>query len=286
MFRLFRTSARRQRACQSRTATVRYLRFGGTTPFSDARCPERTTLQAEQCEIQIEDLRGKATAPVLEREGYQLFPRQRSAAHLSELGSVLEVYLPELRRFIADLTGADHVFALRRPVARSMAPAADRDHVPQEATAGLVHIDYNAFSARAAANVAATEDGSDGLPPGRLTAFTAWRVLTPPPQDRPLALCDVRSVSEGDLVRSLASGTQGGSNEATEYYSVRNNPKHRWCFFSDMEPDELLIFKQYDSRLSGPSGCPHVAFLDPLRQAVAAERRSLEVRLFTVHDRE
>jgi hypothetical protein len=277
-------SLQRHRASRSRTAELRFLSCNGCTPHTDALNPERTTLRAIAHDVEIDDIRAKQPAPSLEREGFQLFSGQATDIDLLDLDSVLKVYLPELKRFIARITGADHVFALRKPVLRSIAPLpACRRPVVQEGTADLVHVDYTPVSARVTARIAAAEDGVPALPAGRLMALTVWRSLTPPPQNRPLSLCDVRSVAEEDLVRGEASGTSGSPTEQSEYLAVRYNPRQRWHFFSDMKPDELLVFKQYDSGQSGPSGTPHSAFMDPLCRRPVHERRSLEVRLFTVH---
>jgi hypothetical protein len=252
--------------------------------LTDVQDPTRTTLRTEQHEVRIEDKRGHKTPPALEREGYQLFSGFRSAADLLDRQSIVEVYLPELRHIVAEITGADHAFVLPKPVMRSRVPLpGNSTQVAQEGTAGMVHIDYNSVSAPQTALNAAAEVGVAALPEGRLTVFTVWRTLTPPPQDQPLAVCDLRSVSEADLVRSLSKGALGGLDGTTEYLSVRYNKQHRWGFFSDMQPDELLIFKQFDSDAEGPSGCPHAAFLDTQRQDTAVQRRSLEVRVFTVH---
>jgi hypothetical protein len=59
---------------------------------------------------------------------------------------------------------------------------------------------------------------------------------------------------------------------------LRYSPAHRWCFFSDMTPDEVLVFKRHDTDSREPSGVPHSAFSDPRAPADCAPRASVEMR--------
>jgi len=59
---------------------------------------------------------------------------------------------------------------------------------------------------------------------------------------------------------------------------VRYNPAHRWCYFSNMNRCEALIFKTNDSDPSEPHHIPHSAFDDPSCPAGVAPRASIEMR--------
>ena len=64
----------------------------------------------------------------------------------------------------------------------------------------------------------------------------------------PLAVCDARSVDRGDFMTvrfgegqtAMMEGTPGGFNMAF-------NAKHRWCYYPDMQPDEVLAFRLHDT---------------------------------------
>jgi hypothetical protein len=62
----------------------------------------------------------------------------------------------------------------------------------------------------------------------------------------------------------------------------RANPAHRWCYFKDMTPDEVLVFKTADSDKSRAHHVPHTAFSDPTCPAGTPPRGSLEARVLTV----
>lgn len=57
-----------------------------------------------------------------------------------------------------------------------------------------------------------------------LTSYSTWRTLVPVLEDRPLALCDSRSVDPDDLVptdRIIPDRTG-------EVYYMTYNPNHKW----------------------------------------------------------
>ncbi|HKK57069.1 CmcJ/NvfI family oxidoreductase [Marinobacter sp.] len=49
-----------------------------------------------------------------------------------------------------------------------------------------------------------------------------------------------------------------------EIYHLAFNPDQRWLYFPDMERNEVLLIKGYDSRTDGRARfVPHTAFHDP-----------------------
>ena len=98
----------------------------------------------------------------------------------------------------------------------------------------------------------------------RWAHFNMWRAITLPPQDYPLALCDARTIGPGDAVTVVAhteTRTNGAFSFDTRGYLA--NPAHRWCYFRDMTPDEVVVFKTHDSDPDRAHQVAHTAFLDP-----------------------
>ncbi len=117
------------------------------------------------------------------------------------------------------------------------------------------------------------------MPLRRFAHYNVWRVLSPPPQDVPLAVCDARSVSQEDLLEADAVFDVPGKPEwSFEGLVVRYNPRHRWSYFSDMTPGEVLMFKTNDSDPSHPHHVPHTAFNDPNCPEGVPPRTSIEMR--------
>ena len=66
-----------------------------------------------------------------------------------------------------------------------------------------------------------------------------------------------------------------------EIYHLSFNPHHRWYYFPDMQPEEALVFKCYDSMKDGRARfTPHSSFEDPTTPTDAPPRESIEARLF------
>ena len=95
-----------------------------------------------------------------------------------------------------------------------------------------------------------------------------------------LAVCDAQTVKAGQLVPAdLVYPDRTG-----EIYSVIFNPAHRWFYTSEMQADEVLLLKCYDSKTDGRARfAPHTAFIDPTTPANAQPRESIELRTLVFH---
>jgi hypothetical protein len=114
-------------------------------------------------------------------------------------------------------------------------------------------------------------------------------VLSPPPQDMPLALCeggsvrddegtantkvDVDEIPTGDALFAPIEGEEDMAAATIFHHS----PDHRWWYFPDMALDEVILIKFHDSDHSRAWRAPHTAFRDTSRPD-AVERRSMEFR--------
>jgi len=64
-----------------------------------------------------------------------------------------------------------------------------------------------------------------------------------------------------------------------ETYHLTFNPSHRWYYFPEMQRNEALVFKCYDSKRDGRSRfSAHSAFEDPNSPPDAPPRESIEIR--------
>lgn len=112
--------------------------------------------------------------------------------------------------------------------------------------------------------------------------------------DAPLALCEATSLGAGDL--DQITDSYGGG------YFIRHNSEicffifqekknmfdllgvnaagHKWWFLKDQMPDEVLLFRSYDSTKGlDVTGCAHAAFMDRERLAECKiPRQSIEIR--------
>ena len=244
---------------------------------------DRLALEAEQ--VDITDLRDDRDSVALEREGFRLVNHMSAVKDFREQGQISNIYLPEIEKLVQELTGAARVLMAPNSVLRFSEKSSEYGSRVNTRPARFIHVD---FTKNALPVLLDPMLKSLGLtyPPGKhYIGFNAWRVLSPPPQDVPLALCDMRSISENDLVTADAIFDAPGMPEwSFEGYLLHANPAHRWCYFSDMTRTEVLVFKSFDSRIN-PLGCvPHVAFNDPTCPADAQPRESIEVRGYAFFD--
>lgn len=131
----------------------------------------------------------------------------------------------------------------------------------------------------------------DPLNPQLFILCSVWKPLRGPLRDWPLAVCDARSVSEDELVVA----DQVYPKHVTENVQVHHGPSQRWYYLSNQQPEELLLFRQTDSKpeqlrgggksakltcfpVLSQSGCPHSSFCNPLSNANELPRESIEAR--------
>jgi hypothetical protein len=109
----------------------------------------------------------------------------------------------------------------------------------------------------------------------RVAFINVWRPIRGPIEEAPLAVCDARSMRLGDFVpTNLEYRDRMG-----EVYSLTFNPGHRWFYFSQMERDEALLLKCYDSSIDERARwTAHSAFDDPTSPSDPAPRESIEAR--------
>ena len=237
----------------------------------------------EPHQVFIHDARRAADPLTLDSCGFQL-ARHESAVDFYDDERAEAAYASEIEPLLLALTGADKAVlfgARRRHLTRSQGEV-----LP---AASDVHVDYAAEDSRRLAQALLGQEGRSGMPYRRYMAVNLWRALTPPPQDRPLAICDARSVAtQSGVPNALVQVTAMPPREemlseppegARSGFLFHYDAAHRWYYYPDMTAGELVLFKLYDSLESGPWRCPHVSFADPTVKA-APPRESYEIRSF------
>jgi hypothetical protein len=260
-------------------AEINYLGPMESMPYFYARDHERDNLLLEPHRVAIEDARQAEPPPSLDREGFQLVPHRSAVTDFEDAEQTATVYAAEVEALIREVTGADLVIA--RGTVLRFSQQQNRDAYVNSLPAGFVHVDVSreSFADFAARNLDGHPD-RDALLAGRYVGLNIWRVLTQPPQDLPLAVCAANSVTEADRVTGEARVDGVGIEEFRFGSSLyRANPRHRWFYYRDMNPDEALIFKQFDTADPAIVGCPHVAFADPSAEN-PIPRASAEIRAF------
>lgn len=182
----------------------------------------------------------------------------------------------------------------------------------------LVHVDQTAGAAAARVRRHVKDPAeAERLLQGRYQIVNVWRPIGRAASEFPLGVIDWRSTTPDDFVAVDLLYPKRGSVEddddrgkervpdeetlrSTEGYEVRGetfgvrpSENHRFYYAKDMQPDEVLLLKCFDSfgEGQGPRGrdgvavrTPHTAFVDPLTPPDALPRQSIEVRCLVFYE--
>jgi hypothetical protein len=207
----------------------------------------------------------------LDQQGFVLVAQHSAVKDFYDAAEVRAVYYPEVERLVRESTGAVRVLVFDHNVRNRMRSKAGERGIQEPVK--VAHNDYTVKSGPQRVRDLLPAD-ADQLLKHRFAVINVWRPIRGPVEEMPLAVCDARSIAQGDLVKhDLIYRDRVG-----EVYSLAHNPAHRWFYFPRMQRDEVMLIKCYDSDASRARFTAHSAFEDPSSPANAAPRESIEVR--------
>ncbi|KAK1753163.1 methyltransferase CmcJ [Echria macrotheca] len=275
-------------------ATIRYAKplplFKKEKPFTilsnlnaGENDPRRTNVELEDGEEQvIHDIRGREAEFSLDTHGFQVAHHTTSVRKWNSARDIEEQYFGEvadlLRREMSSITEI-HIFDWR--LRRSAPNAGDRvskidlnNNAHYLLPVTTAHIDQTPRSVLSRVRRHLGERAEELLR-GRVRLVNVWRPIGHSVGDWPLALCDGTTVEPGDLLATdhITKSYVG------ETYNMLYREKYKWYYLSDQAPDEVLLFKMFDSsRQVEARWCPHAAFKHRAASPDAPPRESIEVR--------
>jgi len=234
--------------------------------------------------VRISDARRARTPPSLECEGHVLCDAPSDVVDFMDDAVVRRVLYAESAALVLALTGASevHVFdhlVRQREAGRPPLSFGRGGSHGRVAANGRVHNDYTEASGLQRLERVLPEPARRaGVQ--RHAIVNLWRSIKGPVLDTPLALCDAGSIHAGDLVAAdVHYPTRTG-----EIYLLKQAPQHRWCHYPAMDRHEVLVFKQYDTQISGVARfTPHAAFDHPRTPPEAPLRESIELRCLVLY---
>ncbi len=250
----------------------------------------------EPTSVDVTDARPMAGQLSLDQQGFVRDRLPTPAIDYLDAQQVGRQWLPAVVDLVQRLTGAAAVlpwavnvrFSNRSTQSRLTKVAAPARHVHTDFAldfdpAKQIVFDAPTFVARGIAH----GEPLIASKPRSWRCFNVWQQISPPPSDTPLALCDARSVEAQDLVvgRGYFAASPHSPTGSVDLSLFRRNPRHRWYYFSDLQPGETLVFSGLDPA-GGPTGrmVPHIAFDDPTCLPDAPARNSIEVRVLAVFE--
>ncbi len=232
--------------------------------------------------VEVEDARGRADADAPREfgqhpSGFDLLKFPTAVENFLDPDVIEKVYEPEVIDFLQRTTGCYRVHIFDHTVRASDPALREIKNVREPAT--LVHNDYTSKSGFVCLDENLGDEAAE-LAKGRFQIVNVWRPLSDPVENWPLALVDARSVAREHLVDTeRRSPTHVG-----EIQLAVHDDAQRWFYFSAMRPDEVLLFKTFDSIDGGTRPCTiHTAIELPDAPPDAKPRESIETRAFVFY---
>jgi hypothetical protein len=239
----------------------------------------RTNMALEPHELRIWDARSPAAGGALsiDREGFTLVQHPTEVTAESDLSAPeVGAYLADVAEFLRELTGARLVLPQGKGLLKRVNVAG------AVGPSRWVHCDYTTLAAHRWVEWIEGWEGRELRHYPRFAVLQTWRCLTPPPCDNTLALCDASTIDEDDCIvfdAALRAPYDEPGNVFESQFS-RFNAGQRWFYFSDLLPDELIVFKGFDS---DPS-----RYAQPMHNSIdlrgTTPRASVEARFFAFFD--
>lgn len=268
------------------TGSLAYLIAQTEKPYNYMYEPAAGT-RRENCEYErkmcdIHDARRVSVQRSLESCGFELHDAPSDVTNFYDPNNVAAVYFREVEDLARQLTGGsvavvfDHQLRMREPGRPPLTFGRHGDG-SRPAAAGRVHTDYSEASGTKRLELTLPDVAADHP----FVILNFWRPILHPVFDTPLAVCDAGTVAATDLVAAdIIYPTRGG-----EIYLATHSTAHRWYYYPAMAPNEVLVFKHYDSRRDAHARMtPHCAFDDPTMAADVPLRRSIEARCLVLVD--
>ena len=248
--------------------------YVGTPPLGK---PQRSGISVPT-RVSIHNARLEAEPPQLDRQGFQLVEQRTVVQDFSQEEAIRSIYYAEVESLLKQATGASKVVIFDHTLRLAQVGHAEKG--VREQVQG-VHNDQTFVSGPRRVR--------DHLPPEeaelrlkkRFAIINVWRAIHGPALTWPLALCDARSIEEGDLI----PGDLVYPDKVGEIYGLAPNPGHRWLYYPALQTHEVLLLKIFDSKTDGTARLTaHTAFEDTTAAPDAPPRRSIEVRTLVFWD--
>jgi hypothetical protein len=257
--------------------SLSYLVDTGEKPVSYSAEPGATptqhTGQYEERTVIVHNGRPIVDRLSLDCQGFILINHETKVRDFYNEEEVRSAYYPEMERLVKELTGAAKVLIFDHTLRTE--DEATREEKKVREPVRRVHNDYTEWSGPQRVRDLFPGDEAEELLRHRFAVIQTWRPIRKPVQSAPLAIAEARSLAQKDLIPT----ERKYPDRVGEIYHITFNPEHRWFYFPNMQRNEALVFKTYDSEKDGRARwTAHASFDDPTSPPDAPPRESIEVR--------
>ncbi len=247
------------------------------------------TVAAEhiRVEMPIFDCRPLIKTLSLDNAGFEMVKESTHFDDFYNSDSVCQSYYPQVIELLKRNTNGVAVFVFDHNVRNQT--RADLGEAGVREPVDGAHNDYTVASGPRRVLEILEENNALHLNGKRAALINVWRPIVGPVQDFPLAICDARTAVLGDFVPTriehFLEDDLDSPHLVGEIYNFRHNPSHKWFYVSDMQPNEFMLLKCYDS-MHDNYACftGHTGFRNPDSPSDADPRQSIEVRTLVIFD--
>lgn len=232
------------------------------------------TGQYEMHEVTIHDGRPVADRFGLETDGFCFLRSETAVTDFTDRDQVEKIYYPELEKLLLEQTGAEKVVIFDHTI--RIGDPAKREALKVRDPVRNAHNDFTDRSAPQRVRDLLPPDEAEARLSRHYTSINVWRPLIGPVKIDPIAICAWDSIGPDDMIVSerVYKDRVGG------ILNLSYNPNQRWTYFPDMEREEVILLKCFDSERDGRARwTAHAAFEDPNGPDPSLPaRESIEVR--------
>jgi hypothetical protein len=265
-------------------ARIRYLVPGGEKPVyfasrGGADAALHIGAEFENREVTIRDARQLQPPASLDRQGFTLSQHATNVSDFYALEKVQKSYESEITALVLEASGGADALVFDHTLRSDSRDIRGRQSTREPAT--VIHNDYTDASAlKRLRDLLPAKEAEERLH-HRFAIVNVWRTIAGPVLSSPLACCDAATIDAADLVAS----ERRAEDRIGELELVSWNPAHRWYFYPEMNSDEALLIKTFDSATDGRARRSiHTAFSNPAAPTDAPARESIESRLLVFFD--
>ena len=226
-------------------------------------------------DVPIRDARMEKPDATLDAEGFALIRHETAVKGYYDDAQIAGTHHDEVIALLKEHTGAEHV-EIFDDTRRSASVSRQQEKSIRE-PAEIVHNDYTAKSGvkRLLDHFADRPEEATKRLKGRFAIVNLWRSIAGPVMNNPLTVCDATSVSPDHLV----SVERRAEERIGELQLAVYDKSQRWYYYPQMQVDESMLIKTFDSATDGPSRFTiHTSFVDPSAPEDSPPRESIETR--------
>lgn len=229
--------------------------------------------------VTIENVRPVASELSVDVEGLAVVHHASAVGDFWDEAQTLALGHPETAELVKAVTGASRVVVFDHTLRHRTDGVADRSPSLPRQPANRAHVDQTVLSGPQRVRDL-MGDQAEELLRRRAAIINVWRPIAHAARDWPLAVADARSVAPDDLIATdLIFPHRKG-----EIYGVAFSPAQHWLYVPDLQPDEALLIKCWDSDSSVAQFAPHTGFQDPTTPPGTPPRQSIEFRTIAFFD--